>query len=87
LKQAALEFALCLETIEKLVTFWAIASDEDKQGMVRLLFESIEYDLDAQRITDFRLKPWADKFVILRAALYEVRDRKHKPASITQDRF
>jgi hypothetical protein len=57
LKQAALEFALCLETIEKLLTFWAIASDEDKQGMVRLLFEYIEYDLDAKRITDFRLKP------------------------------
>jgi hypothetical protein len=71
LKQAALEFALCLETIEKLLTFWAIASDEDKQGMVRLLFKYIEYDLDIKRITDFRLKPWADKFVILRAALYQ----------------
>lgn len=70
-KQAALEFALCIETIEKLTKFWDIASDEDKQGMVQLLFEYIEYDLDAKRITDFRLKPWADKFVILRAALYE----------------
>lgn len=71
LKQAALEYTLCLETIEKLAKFWDIATDEDKQGMVRLLFEYIEYDLDAKQITDFRLKPWADKFVILRAALYE----------------
>jgi hypothetical protein len=71
LKQAALEYTLCLQTIEKLATFWEIATNEDKQGMVRLLFEYVEYDLDAKRITDFRLKPWADKFVILHAALYQ----------------
>src|SRR5690606_4270446 len=71
MKQAALEYALTLETVERLANFWEISSDEDKQGMVGLLFEYIEYDLDAKRITDFRLKPWADKFVILRAALYE----------------
>lgn len=70
-KEEALEFTLCVETIRNMVRFWNIASDEDKQGMVHLLFEYIEYDLDAKRITDFRLKPWADKFVILRAALYE----------------
>ena len=34
------------------------------------LFDEILYDLDAQRITDFHLKPWADRFVILRHALY-----------------
>jgi hypothetical protein len=39
LKQAAPEFARCPETIEKLLASWAIASDEDKQGMLRLLFE------------------------------------------------
>ena len=40
--------------------------------MVRMLFEYIEYDLDARRITDFRLKPWAEQFLIMRAALYEL---------------
>lgn len=48
-----------------------ISDDEDRQGMVRNLFSYIVYDLDAQRITDFRLKPWADRFLILRGALYE----------------
>ncbi len=29
-------------------------------------------NLPARRITDFRLKPWADKFLVLRLALYEI---------------
>jgi hypothetical protein len=70
-QDAALELALCMETVDKLKRLWDIATDEDKQGMVQMLFEYVEYDLDARRITDFRLKPWADKFLILRAALYE----------------
>jgi hypothetical protein len=71
LEQAALEFALCVQTIEKISRLWEISSDEDKQGMVQMLFEYVEYDLDSHRITDFHLKPWADNFLVLRAALYE----------------
>src|SRR5690606_29060567 len=37
-------------------------------------FDEIVYDLDTQQIVDFRLKPWADQFIILRAALYETED-------------
>lgn len=39
--------------------------------MARNLFDFIVYNLDEQRIVDFRLKPWADRFLVLRAALYE----------------
>ena len=35
------------------------------------LFDYIVYDLDTQRIVDFRLKPWADRFLTLRVGLYE----------------
>ncbi len=38
--------------------------------MARSLFEYLVYDLDMRRIVDFRLKPWADRFLMLRAALY-----------------
>lgn len=38
--------------------------------MARNLFSYIVYNLDTQRIVDFRLKPWADRFITLRAALY-----------------
>lgn len=29
------------------------------------------FDLDIRRITDFKLKPWADRFLTIRATLYE----------------
>ena len=35
------------------------------------MFEEIIFDLDTQRIVDFRLKAWADRYIVLRAALYE----------------
>ncbi len=70
-EKIALELALCLEAVEKINQLWELSDDEDKQGMARNLFSYIIYDLDAQRIVDFRLKPWADRFVMLRAALYE----------------
>ncbi len=71
IEQAALELALCIETITRIVQLWDSASGEDKQGMAQSIFEYIVYDLDAQRIVDFRLKPWADRFMVLRTALYD----------------
>ncbi len=38
--------------------------------MARMLFEYVVYDLDRQQIVDFRLKPWADRYLVLRASLY-----------------
>jgi hypothetical protein len=71
IEQAVLELALCVETLGQLSQLWDIASGENKQGMVQMLFEYVEYDLDAQRITDFRLKPWVDHFIVVRAQLNE----------------
>jgi len=70
-EKIALELVLCLEAINRINELWEISDDEDKQGMARNLFSSITYNLDTQRIVDFRLKPWADRFVTLRTALYE----------------
>lgn len=39
--------------------------------MIRNLFEYLVYALDPRRITDSRLKPWADQFLILRARMVE----------------
>jgi hypothetical protein len=38
--------------------------------MARHLFEYLTYDLGKRQIVDFRLKPWADQFLTLRAGLY-----------------
>ncbi len=79
-EKLGLEFALCIEAVDKIHRLWTISSDEDRQGLVRNLFSSVTYDLDRRCITDFRLKPWADRFIVLRAALYEHEDKQKETA-------
>ncbi len=62
---------MCMDVIGKIAQMWDTASPEYKQDMARNLFEYLVYDLDTRRIVDFRLKPWADRFLILRAKLYD----------------
>jgi DNA invertase Pin-like site-specific DNA recombinase len=62
-EKAALELAMCMQAVDKLAKLWDAGDDEDKQGMARSLFSYIVYDLDTRRIVDFRLKPWADRFL------------------------
>jgi len=71
MEQIAVELAMCMDVVNKVADLWDTASPEDRQGMARNLFEYLVYDLDTRRITDFRLKPWADRFLILRAQLYD----------------
>jgi hypothetical protein len=61
---------MCIHAVETMTRLWEVSSDEDKQGMARHLFEYVIYDLDRQEIVNFRLKPWADQFLVLRTALY-----------------
>lgn len=69
--KAALELSMCMDVVETMKRLWKITDDEDRQGMVRNLFSYIIYNLDTQRIIGFKLKPWADRFLALREALYE----------------
>ena len=68
-ERLAIELAMCVEAVDKLARLWEISEPEDQQGLAQNLFESIVYDLDEQRIVDFRLKPWADQFLVVRASL------------------
>ncbi len=70
-EKAALELALCIEAVKQLAMLWDISSDTDRKGMARNLFEYLIYDLDTRRIVAFRLKAWAERFLVVRAALYE----------------
>ena len=74
-----LELEFCLEAIDRIRQLWDIGDDEDRQGMARNLFSEVVYDLDTQRIVDFRLKPWADRFVSLRVSLYNEEGKKNSP--------
>lgn len=71
-----MELAMCIEAVDKLAYLWEHSSDEDRQGIVRNLFDYVEYDLDARRITSFRLKPWADRFVVLQGHSMKRRSSK-----------
>ena len=55
-------------------TFAALASVASASALAHSLFDYIVYDLDAQRIVDFRLKPWADRFLTIRAGIYELEE-------------
>lgn len=70
MEKLGIELSMCLQGIDTINRLWSINPDEDKQGMARHLFEYITYDLDKQQIVDFRLKPWADQFLMLRVGLY-----------------
>jgi hypothetical protein len=60
-----------MEAIDKLAKLWDMGEDADRAGTAKSLFTYVVWDLDIRRIVDFRLKPWADRFLTLRAALYE----------------
>lgn len=61
---------MCIEVVDRIVRLWDASNDEDRQGLARSLFTSIVYNLDTRRMISFRLKPWAERFLVLRAALY-----------------
>ncbi len=50
---------------------WEASSGEDRNRMAHNLFEHIVFDLDQRHIVDFKLKPWMDQFIVLRAAILE----------------
>jgi len=70
-QKLAMELTMCLEAVQRIQDLWDSTSAEDRQGLVRTLFEKIIYNLDTRRIVDFQLKPWAERFLMLRAKLYE----------------
>ena len=81
-EQITLELAMCVDAINKLSDLWENGDDEDRQDMVRSLFSHIIYDLDTRIIVNFRFKPWADRFIVLRSALYGDKNKKPSPREV-----
>jgi Recombinase zinc beta ribbon domain len=69
-----LQLEKCAMAIETLNAVWTSSNDAERQAMVRSLFEEIVVNLDTHRIEGFKLKAWADEFLTLRAALYEIEE-------------
>lgn len=70
-EKLGLEFAMCVNAVKTMCSTWETNKPEDKQGMARNLFEAIIFDLDTHRILGFKLKPWADRFLVVRAAMVQ----------------
>ncbi len=68
-EKAAVELRMCLGIVNQIIGLWDSSGDEDRQQMAHMLFETIVYDLDQRHIVDFRLKAWADHYLVLRATL------------------
>ena len=68
-QKAAIDLALCMNVVSQIASVWDKGSAADKQALVQGLFVGVYYDLDTRRITGFKLKPWADKYLVVRANL------------------
>jgi hypothetical protein len=64
------ELTTAIEMVKRLQQFWEISEGEDRKLLAHSLFDEIVYDMDRRRIIDFKVKQWAEPFLILRAALY-----------------
>jgi hypothetical protein len=68
-EKAALELRMCMQVINQMVELWDGSNDGDRQQMAHMLFECVVYDLEQRHIVDFRLKPWADRYLVPRTDL------------------
>lgn len=69
-ERKALELSMCIEAVNRMSRTWDTADDEDKQGMAQHLFSEVVFNLDTRRIVSFKLKPWADDFLMVRMEAY-----------------
>ncbi len=81
------ELTMALEAVNKIVTMWENSTEEDKQGLAKVLFERIVFDLDKQKIVDFRLKGWVEKYFVLRQDDRENNDNNRGNNSGSLERF
>jgi hypothetical protein len=70
-QQIRMEFTSCREMLKRIQEFWHVTEGEDRKILAHSLFDEIVYDMDTKRIVDFKVKVWAERFLVMRAALYE----------------
>lgn len=80
--QMQVQLTLCVEALTRLVDLWESCSDEARQILAKGLFDEIVFDLDSERITNFKLKPWAQQFLLVRGYQCEAIGSNVPPAGI-----
>src|SRR5258708_4412062 len=69
----------CAGIVGTLSQLWENGTDAERSEMIHDLFDEIVVNVDTRRITSFKLKPWVDQFLTVRASLYEVENQKTPP--------
>lgn len=62
---------LCLDAVGKVSQLWEVGSSEERNRLPYRLRECIVFDLDKHQFVDIKRQPWADEFIVLRAAVAE----------------
>ncbi len=85
--EAEVALKLTTDMVANLVENWKQANGEMHRALAHGLFEQIVYDLDAQRIVDFKLKPWAQLLMQLKITFDKgISDNKKPSASGENER-
>lgn len=87
-QKITIELTKVKELISQTAFLWHNSSDEDKHGLAETLFDYIIYDLDAKQIVGYKLKAWAERYMILRGGMYEdYNTEDYKGTNVTPTRF
>jgi hypothetical protein len=62
-QKKVIEFEQIMDGLRNFVTVWTRATSEERISLARGLFEYIVYDLDLQKIVDWRLQHWAEQYL------------------------
>lgn len=65
-REAEIALTLTMKMVADLIQSWHQANPETRRSLAHGLFEEIIYDLDEQKIVDFKLKPWAELLMQLK---------------------
>jgi hypothetical protein len=65
-REAEIALPLTMKMVADLIQSWHHANPETRRSLAHGLFEEIIYDLDEQKIVDFKLKPWAELLMQLK---------------------
>jgi plasmid stability protein len=82
-----LQMEKCAVMVESFNHVWDNGTDQERYEFVHSLFDEIVVDLDTRRITSFKMKPWAEQFLVVRASLYEIDKRKNQAENGTGSTF
>ncbi len=76
-----------MEMANRLQQFGEISEGEDRKLLAHSLFDEIIYDMDRRQIIDFKVKQWAEPFLILRAACVQRPNGRRNEKPLQQRSF